>query len=149
MHELEFKFAQGVVRARWWIIALSLVLVALASIGVQHLTYTNSYRVFFGSDDPLSPFNSGIYINMCMMAPVQQYLTDYTRGFLPDTSTRVPGGTAEEDVTGPHARAMTERVCPARDTMQIHNVMRTKVIAVSGDSSCLELASVLDEGRIS
>ena len=33
--------------------------------------------------------------------------------------------------------------------MQIQAVMRTKVIAISGDSSCLELASVLTESRIS
>ena len=33
--------------------------------------------------------------------------------------------------------------------MQIHNVMQPKVIAVTADSSCLELASVLSDGRIS
>jgi len=52
MHELEQKFAQGVVRRRWWIILVSLVLVGLAASGAQHLTVTNSYRIYFGPDDP-------------------------------------------------------------------------------------------------
>ncbi len=52
MRELEQKFAGGVVRFRWWIIVISLILVALAASGVRHLTVTNSYRVYFGPDDP-------------------------------------------------------------------------------------------------
>ncbi|NQV22367.1 MAG: MMPL family transporter, partial [Rhodospirillales bacterium] len=52
MHELELKFAQGVVRSRWWIIAVSLLLVALAASGARHLTFTTSYRVYFGPEDP-------------------------------------------------------------------------------------------------
>ncbi|MFT4581539.1 MAG: putative RND superfamily exporter protein [Gammaproteobacteria bacterium] len=52
MNKLEFRFAAWVVRARWLIIVASFVLIALAASGVRHLTVTQSYRVYFGPDDP-------------------------------------------------------------------------------------------------
>ncbi|MFT4561858.1 MAG: putative RND superfamily exporter protein [Gammaproteobacteria bacterium] len=52
MHELESRFAAWVVRSRWLIIIASFVLIALAASGVRHLTVTQSYRVYFGPDDP-------------------------------------------------------------------------------------------------
>jgi uncharacterized protein len=52
MHELESRFAAWVVRARWLIIVVSLVLVAIGSRGARHLTITNSYRAYFGPEDP-------------------------------------------------------------------------------------------------
>ena len=52
MHELESRFAAWVVRARWLIILACLVLVALAASGARYLTFTNSYRVYFGPEDP-------------------------------------------------------------------------------------------------
>jgi uncharacterized protein len=52
MHELESRLAKGVIRGRWWIIVVSILLVALAASGAKNLTMTNSYRVYFGPDDP-------------------------------------------------------------------------------------------------
>lgn len=52
MHELEQKFAQTVVHRRWWIILVSLVLVVVAASGARHLSFTTSYRVYFGPEDP-------------------------------------------------------------------------------------------------
>lgn len=52
MHELESRLAQSVIRARWWIIVICTLLVALAGSGARHLTMTNSYRVYFGPEDP-------------------------------------------------------------------------------------------------
>jgi len=52
MHELEASFANWVIRARWLIIIGCVVLVALAASGARHLTFTNSYRVYFGPEDP-------------------------------------------------------------------------------------------------
>jgi len=52
MHDLESRFAAWVVRARWLIAILSFLLIALAASGMKHLTFTQSYRAYFGSDDP-------------------------------------------------------------------------------------------------
>jgi uncharacterized protein len=52
MNQLESQFAAFVVRTRWWIIAVSFALIALAATGLQNLTVTQSYRVYFGPDDP-------------------------------------------------------------------------------------------------
>ena len=52
MHELESRFAAWVVRARWFIIVACLVLVGIATAGARHLTFTNSYRAYFGPEDP-------------------------------------------------------------------------------------------------
>ncbi|MGR9091320.1 MAG: efflux RND transporter permease subunit [Gammaproteobacteria bacterium] len=52
MHQFEIGFAQRVLSRRWWIIAITLVLVAAAATGGQHLHFNSSYRVFFGPDNP-------------------------------------------------------------------------------------------------
>lgn len=52
MHELESRFAAWVVRARWLIIIACLVLVGIATAGARYLTFTNSYRAYFGPEDP-------------------------------------------------------------------------------------------------
>ncbi|MFT4584411.1 MAG: hypothetical protein ACI915_003777 [Gammaproteobacteria bacterium] len=52
MNEFESRFARWVVRYRWLVIVVSLVLVALAASGARHLSVTNSYRVYFGPEDP-------------------------------------------------------------------------------------------------
>lgn len=36
----------------WWVISISLVLVASAGSGIQHLELNNNYRVFFSKDNP-------------------------------------------------------------------------------------------------
>ena len=52
MHAFEAAFAKWVIKARWLIIAISLIFVALASIGARDLYFTNNYRVYFGPDNP-------------------------------------------------------------------------------------------------
>ncbi|MCG6871354.1 MAG: MMPL family transporter [Gammaproteobacteria bacterium] len=52
MHEFESRFGHWVIRARWPIILLSLVLVLLAASGGRNLSFTTNYRVFFSSDNP-------------------------------------------------------------------------------------------------
>ena len=46
------RLPASVISARWPIILASLLVVALAGSGVRHLTFTNSYRIYFGADDP-------------------------------------------------------------------------------------------------
>lgn len=52
MHELESHFAAWVVRARWLVVLVCFVLIAFAASGARHLTFTQSYRAYFGADDP-------------------------------------------------------------------------------------------------
>jgi len=52
MNGFESGFARWVVRSRWLVIVVSLVLVAFAASGARHLSITNSYRVYFGPEDP-------------------------------------------------------------------------------------------------
>ncbi len=52
MHDLESRLAAWVIRARWPIIVACLLLVGLAASGARHLTFTQSYRVYFGLQDP-------------------------------------------------------------------------------------------------
>ncbi len=48
----ESQFAQRVVSARWRVIAATLALVALATSGVQFLTLSTNYRMFFDENNP-------------------------------------------------------------------------------------------------
>lgn len=52
MGSIENKLGDWVVRYRWIIILLSLVLVALAASGGKFLKFTNDYRIFFSEDNP-------------------------------------------------------------------------------------------------
>ncbi len=52
MHEFEANFGRWVIRFRWPILFLTLLLVALAASGGKHLAFTTNYRVFFSKDNP-------------------------------------------------------------------------------------------------
>lgn len=52
MQEGTVKFGQWVVARRWLVLFLSLVAVALAGAGAPNLSFSSSYRVFFGEDNP-------------------------------------------------------------------------------------------------
>ena len=52
MEKFETTFGHWVLRNRWWIIFVSLIMVGLAGSGVQYLAFTNNYRIFFSEDNP-------------------------------------------------------------------------------------------------
>jgi uncharacterized protein len=52
MKKFEQAFGIWVLRYRWLIIILSLILVALAATGVKNIYFTTNYRVFFSEDNP-------------------------------------------------------------------------------------------------
>ncbi len=52
MGNLEKNLGKWVIRNRWIVIVLSIVLVALAASGSKFLEFTNNYRVFFSDDNP-------------------------------------------------------------------------------------------------
>lgn len=52
MDAFERNFGQWVVRWRWLIILLTLILVGLAASGGRHLYFTTDYRVFFSPENP-------------------------------------------------------------------------------------------------
>lgn len=52
MNRFEAAFARWVIRQRWAIIVVSLLIVAIAGAGVGRLHFTNNYRVFFSPDNP-------------------------------------------------------------------------------------------------
>ena len=52
MEKFETTFGHWVLRNRWWIIFVSLIMVGLAGSGGQYLTFTNNYRIFFSEDNP-------------------------------------------------------------------------------------------------
>ncbi len=52
MQNLEARFGHWVLRYRWLIIVVSLVLVALAASGARNLEFSTNYRVFFSADNP-------------------------------------------------------------------------------------------------
>ena len=52
MGELEAKFGSWVIKYRWLIIILSLLLVFAAASGGRFLVFKADYRVFFGKDNP-------------------------------------------------------------------------------------------------
>ena len=48
----EVRFARAVIKARWWIIAASVLVVMGIASGGRHLVFTTDYRVFFSADNP-------------------------------------------------------------------------------------------------
>ena len=52
MRQVESRFAEWVVAARWPIIAATLILVAVASSGSLFLAFSANYRIFFSEDNP-------------------------------------------------------------------------------------------------
>ena len=46
------RFARRVLAARWWIIATTVFLVAVASIGMSRLEFSANYRIFFDEHNP-------------------------------------------------------------------------------------------------
>ena len=48
----EMTFYNGILRWRWWIIAVTVALVVAAGSGARFLEFSNNYRVFFSSDNP-------------------------------------------------------------------------------------------------
>ncbi len=52
MDAFERNFGQWVVRYRWLIILMTLILVGLAASGGRHLYFTTDYRVFFSPENP-------------------------------------------------------------------------------------------------
>jgi len=55
----EARFAQWVIRYRWPLIVITLLLVFCAASGLRFLTFNNDTRVFFSEDNPqLSAFEA-------------------------------------------------------------------------------------------
>ena len=52
MRQLEARYAEWVIAARWPIIAATLILVSIVSVGTLFLGFTADYRVFFSEDNP-------------------------------------------------------------------------------------------------
>lgn len=52
MHEFERKLGPQVLRLRWLILIVTLGVIGFCATGLGKLTFTQSYRVFFGPDNP-------------------------------------------------------------------------------------------------
>ena len=52
MDRIESAFGPWVIKQRWWLILLSLLLVGLSATGGKYLYFTNNYRIFFSEDNP-------------------------------------------------------------------------------------------------
>ena len=52
MRDLEAGFGPWVVRARWLILAVSLLIVGVSASGLRHLQFTTDYRIFFSPENP-------------------------------------------------------------------------------------------------
>ncbi len=52
MNTIENKLGGWVVKFRWIVIPLTLILVTLAASGGKYLSFTNNYRVFFSAENP-------------------------------------------------------------------------------------------------
>ena len=50
--EFAARYAELVVAHPWWIIAATLLLIALASSGIARLSFSGDYRIFFDEDNP-------------------------------------------------------------------------------------------------
>ena len=48
----ESNYGGWILRYRWLVILLTLVLVGLAASGGKYLSFTTNYRVFFSDDNP-------------------------------------------------------------------------------------------------
>lgn len=49
---LALRFGELVIQKRWWVIVLTLIVVALATGGGDRLVFNNDYRAFFNEDNP-------------------------------------------------------------------------------------------------
>ena len=52
LRHFETRFAEWVVEARWLVIAVTLVLVAVSASGILFLKFSSNYRMFFSEDNP-------------------------------------------------------------------------------------------------
>ena len=52
MSRFEKFFGKQVVRQRWWIISLTILILAVAGSGASKLTVSNDMRVFFSEENP-------------------------------------------------------------------------------------------------
>ena len=52
MDKIENLYGQWVIKFRWLLIVLPILVVFLAASGMQHLEFKTDYRVFFGEDNP-------------------------------------------------------------------------------------------------
>ena len=52
LRHFETRFAEWVVAARWLIIAVTLILVAVSAGGILFLKFSSNYRMFFSEDNP-------------------------------------------------------------------------------------------------
>ena len=52
MSNFEIRFAEFVIRNRWWIILASILIVGFATSGAMNLYVSNSYRIMFGDENP-------------------------------------------------------------------------------------------------
>lgn len=50
--ERKYGFGEGVIRFRWWIIIVTLLVVGAAGSGVRFLGFSSDYRVFFSDENP-------------------------------------------------------------------------------------------------
>jgi predicted RND superfamily exporter protein len=46
------NYAEGIIRFRWLVVLLSILVVMALGYGVQYLSFTNDYRVFFSKENP-------------------------------------------------------------------------------------------------
>ena len=52
-------FAESIMRFRWWVMLVTLLLVAVSASGMRFLEFSNDYRVFFSKENPeLAAFES-------------------------------------------------------------------------------------------
>ena len=52
MRDIETRLGGWVIAARWWVIAVSLGLVAIAASGARFIEFSSDYRVYFNEDNP-------------------------------------------------------------------------------------------------
>ena len=52
MHWFEKTFSEWVIKHRWWLIALTVIISTTAGSGMQHLTFDNDLRAFFSEKNP-------------------------------------------------------------------------------------------------
>jgi len=50
--EMVVRFAEQVLRFRWLVMALAVILAVAAASGARFLAFDTNYRVFFGKDNP-------------------------------------------------------------------------------------------------
>lgn len=52
-------FAESIIRFRWWVMLITVLLVAVSGSGIRFLEFSNDYRVFFSKENPeLAAFES-------------------------------------------------------------------------------------------